>query len=814
MTYCRQADLRQAQRGGYIGTDSGGNRTVVSAERNTRNWDKSGNFELLFSALFACVLIWGSLMLVPVVHAQAEQSNPLNTLGSGSFMVTQAGGGEGDRRDVDGRYRELPRLTADFSLQVSGMVVQAVVTQVFVNDSDQWIEGKYVFPLPSDSAVNGLTIRIGERVIKGQIKEKNTARKMFVKARQEGKKASLIEQQRPNLFVNRVTNIAPGERIEVVLEYLQTLRYDAGEFSLRIPMTITPRYIPGNRIVEQSSFEMSGAPVATIEGKGWAFNTDQVRDASEITPPQRSVAELEAFNRRAELNTVGIEPAKLANVATVNIVLTPGFEVESLQSSFHAITFKKKAGASLKQYVVTTKKPTVAMNRDFVLRWRPVATQAPVAAFFNENLANESGDDEYHGLLMVMPPQQINQQQLSARELVLVIDTSGSMAGTSMEQAKQALLLALERLTTTDYFNVIEFNSRAHKLFDQSVIASDNNVAVARRYVNGLDANGGTEMRGALEAALVSSVDDEASYSRVRQVVFITDGSVGNEESLFAYIVKHVQSNRLFTVAIGSAPNGYFMKKAAQFGRGVYTSIGSVQEVNSAMSALFEKIEKPLLTDVNVTFHNGGVTEFYPVRIPDLYAEEPLLLYVKLAEPSDTVTVSGEYEGQYWQQHVVPSWTAEPPFRSTPEAKGYEGVATLWARKKIEYLMDEAVRQGNRDQFRDDIVALGMHYSIMSRYTSFVAIDQTPSRPEYESLKRRAVANSMSAGSKQSIPSQAVNSIAYPRTALGINGQILLGVLSLFLALVVLCLKQDRHVLRVKYGKTQGSRNTCREAGR
>ena len=363
------------------------------------------------------------------------------------------------------------------------------------------------------------------------------------------------------------------------------------------------------------------------------------------------------------------------------------------------------------------------------------------------------------------------------------------------------MLLALERLSTTDYFNVFEFNSSTHNLVDQSVAASDSNIAVARRYVNGLSANGGTEMQRALEAALVSSVDDDSRYSRVRQVVFITDGSVGNEEALFAYITKHVQKNRLFTVAIGSAPNGYFMKKAAQFGRGVYTSIGNIQEVNSAMTELFEKIETPVLTDVNVTFHNGGVTEFYPVKIPDLYAKEPLLLYVKLAEPSDTVTISGEYEGQYWQQNVIPTWSVKSINQSVFEAKGYRGVATLWARQKIEHLMDEAVRQGNRDQFRDDIVALGMHYNIMSRYTSFVAIDQTPSRPEYENLKRRAIGNSMPAGSKQPIPSQVVHSqaapsIAYPRTALGINGLILSGVLSLFLAL---------------YAMGRGSRETRRK---
>ena len=221
------------------------------------------------------------------------------------------------------------------------------------------------------------------------------------------------------------------------------------------------------------------------------------------------------------------------------------------------------------------------------------------------------------------------------------------------------------------------------------------------------------------------------------------------------------------------------MKKAAQFGRGVYTSIGSVEEVNDAMSRLFEKIEKPLLTDVRVTFHNAGQAglpggaEHYPTKIPDLYADEPLLLMVKLAEKTDTITISGELAGQYWQQNIVTNWSAN-----------HEGIGTLWARQKIEHLMDEAVRQGNRDQFRDNVVSLGLDYNIMSRYTSFVAVDQVPSRPHYENLEQHKIANSMPAGSTQKVPS-----VAYPKTALGISELILSGLLSLFIGLLnVTCL--------------------------
>ena len=762
----------------------------------TKNWDKTCRLELLCSAL----LVWGLLLVTSL--SQASVASSTQTLGqsteqgSGSLMVSS----------VAGDSRELPRLNTDFSLRVSGMVVQATVTQVFINDSDQWLEGKYVFPLPSNSAVNGLTIRIGDRLIEGEIKEKQAARKIFLKARAQGKKASLVEQQRPNMFTNQVTNIAPGEQIKVELRYLQTLRYDHGEFSLRIPMTITPRYVPGHTR-EEPMVEL-GVQKATVQGGGWAFNTDQVPDASFVTPPQRSVAELEMVNRGVGPVNDDVLDSTLTNVATVHITLTPGFELASLTSSYHQISSEKQSD----KYTISTKKPWVLMNRDFVLRWRPVANQAPVAAFFSESIlfsgnvtdegdvdedndveegSFEAGKVEHHGLLLVMPPTQIMTQHLQSRELVLVIDTSGSMAGTSMEQAKQALLVALERLSDKDYFNVIEFNSHTYPLFDRSVIANQENINKAKRKVLSLQANGGTEMRGALQMALMPpelpGAEEEKVSTRVRQVVFITDGSVSNEETLFTYIVNNVGKSRLFTVAIGSAPNGYFMKKAAQFGRGLYTSIGSVHEVRSTMSALFEKISKPLLVDISVAFHNAGLTEYYPTKIPDLYADQPLMMYVKLAEKTDTVTIQGEYEGRYWQQDVVPNWNAS-----------HEGVGTLWARQKIEYLMDEAVRQGNSDQFRQEITLLAIHYKIMSRYTSFVAVDKTPSRLQ-SNLVKRDIPNSMPAGSTQPVPS-----VAYPNTALGINGMVVSGSLLLFLGLLILCWKQDRLVLRTHYPICQG----------
>ncbi|OUS24054.1 marine proteobacterial sortase target protein [Gammaproteobacteria bacterium 45_16_T64] len=706
---------------------------------STNNWDRTSVVELVVSALFVGVL----LVLAPMSYAETsfeqESHGSLKDFGSGALVVADSVVG----------YRALLRLDAEFDLVVSGMVVQATVKQVFVNNTEQWLEGQYVFPLPSDSAVNGLTIRLGERLIRGEIKEKEIARKMFVKARNDGKVATLVEQQRPNLFTNRVTNIAPGERIEVTLTYLQTLTYDSGEFSLRIPMTLTPRYIPGKSNASHRT--------STLQGQGWAFNTDQVSDANDITPQQQN---------------------EVKHKASVHIALSSGFDLAEIQAPFHDVHTDRVGGV----YHVRLKQPGAVMNRDFVLRWRPVLDEAPVAAFFTESVVDDvSANIEHHGLLMMMPPSTTYPIQGLPRELILVIDTSGSMAGTSIEQAKQALLVALERLTDRDTFNVIEFNSTTHQLFETSVVANAQNILAARRYVKGLDANGGTEMKGALNAAL--SLHPTHEMSAVRQVVFITDGSVGNEAALLNLIATQVKGSRLFTVAIGAAPNGYFMKKAAQYGKGTYTFIGDTFEVRKSITALFEKIEKPMLTNVKVKFHNSGVTEFYPGNIPDLYDGEPLLLFVQMAEKTDTITVSGEFEGRYWERDIIPNWSFDHP-----------GIGALWGRQKIQALMDESVQQGNRDYHRKEIVDLGLFYKLVSRYTSFIAVDATVMRNNLDTLAVHAIANNLPQGSRQGIPS-----VGYPKTALGINGILFMGALSLFLGVLVLCLKQDSRIVRIKY---------------
>lgn len=750
---------------------------------SSADWENIRVRQLIFSGLLLVLLVLFSKYSQANENAagQLAEFNSFSDIGTGS-LVTQAG---------DGGYASLTRLNTDITIDVSGMSLLGQVKQGFKNELQQWVEATYVFPLPADSAIYAMRIKIGERVIEGEIKEKSEAQKIFVEARKSGKRASLVEQQRPNLFTTKVTNIGPGEEVVVEISYLQTLAYQDHEFELRLPLTLTPRYMPGSRnslansstlenVVSESSSvnhiprtaTAIPAAQAIIQPTGWSFATDQVSDAGFISPPQVHAA---------DTDTVG------SHRANIRLNIEPGFEVVDWQAPYHDISVQRHSTT----YQITPKQGPFLMNRDFVVRWRPVAGQEPTAAFFHETLGHEEAsnvpadhsESSAHGLLMLMPPREVSQVQVGPRELVLVIDTSGSMSGASIAQAKQALLMALKRLRPEDHFNVIEFNSQHTKLFSQSVSADQQHLLMAQRFVHGLQANGGTEMMGALKAAMQGDLDQGGSRLGVKQIVFITDGSVGNETALFKAITDNINAARLYTVGIGSAPNGYFMRKAAEFGRGTFTWIGSVQEVQEKMSALFTRIEQPLVTDLRVTYHNSGLVESYPGQIPDLYAGEPLIIKTKFQEAPQSITVSGEFNGQFWQRHIVPDWQRK-----------HAGIGVLWAREKVAHLTDEGIKQGNVDLYRDDILNLGLAYKLVTKYTSFVAVDKTPARPLNEPLKAKNIPNLMPEGSQQKAPS-----VGYPRTALGTGQHILLGMISLFLGLLVLCLKQDRHQFNLRY---------------
>jgi len=653
---------------------------AAAAAVNGRAWREIGRL-LLESAAAGTIV---SLVLGLAVFIVATQAHAAGGVGQGTLLL----------RDAGGTGVAAPLVFTDVHMDVSGMTARVRVVQRFVNPTTDWREGVYVFPLPDKAAVDHLDMRIGDRMIQGQIKERGEAKRTYEAARADGRKASLVEQERPNLFTTSVAHIGPDEEIAVAIEYQQTLAYDAGTFALRFPLAITPRYIPGT---PQSAADAKDATAA--DGTGTAVPTDAVPDADRITPP------------------VVVPGTGAVNPVAIEIDLDAGFPLARLASPYHAIHIDE---APDHRYRITLADGVVPAARDFELVWTPDVGSAPAAA-----LMTEVRDGRKFALLMVLPPAADGTTApRTPREVTYIIDTSGSMEGESIKQAKEALLLALDRLQAGDAFNVIEFNSVTRPLYSAPVPVDGATLEAARRFVTALRADGGTEMLPALKAALGT----ERTGTAMRQVVFLTDGAVGNETELLRLIEARLGDRRLFTIGIGAAPNAYFLKKAAEAGRGTFTFIGDVREVKAKMAALIRKIENPVLTDIDVVWP-GGVTA-YPGKLPDLYAGEPVILTAELqnAKLAGDVTLAGMRAGKPWTAKLGLATGAGAP-----------GVGVLWARDKIEALMDAKRNGAPADEIRRDVVAVALEHHLVSAYTSLVAVDVTPAAPAGVALLRSAL---------------------------------------------------------------------------
>ena len=584
-----------------------------------------------------------------------------------------------------------PVVRTDVELRVTGMVARATVRQEFTNPSDEWAEALYVFPLPDDAAVDHLRMWVGDRVIDGVIQERAAAKATYEQAKHEGKRTSLVEQERPNVFTTSLANIPPGAAIAVEIEYQHAVRYDAGRFRLRFPMVVGPRYIPG-------------VPLPVSSGQGWAADTDAVPDASRITP-------LVAPPGRGPINPVSLR-----------IELDPGVPLAALESPYHRIHTTPLNGG---RFEIRLEHIEVPADRDFELVWQPAAGAEPTAALFTD----QTGDRTY-ALLMLMPPRELERRR-APREVIFVLDNSGSMAGASIEQARAALKLALARLQPGDSFNVVRFNHRTDSLFAEAQPASRQNLEAAERYVDGIRASGGTEMLSALMRALAA----QAASDRLRQVIFLTDGEVGNEEQLFQVIRHRLGDSRLFTIGIGSAPNSHFMREAARLGRGTFTYIGSPGEVQDKMLTLFRKLESPAITDLHLELPGAGEASILPARIPDLYLGEPVMVTLRTELPSSRAVLRGRVGSVNWEQEVA-----------LQQTDGGSGLSVQWVRAQIAALLDLRGAGTADNTLREAVLDIALAHHLVSPYTSLVAVDVTPARPDDAGLATHALETNLPAG--------------------------------------------------------------------
>jgi len=613
-----------------------------------------------------------------------------------------------------------PTLNTRVDIDVSGPIVRAALTQTFSNPGKEWAQATYVFPLPETAAVDRLLMKVGERIIEGEIKEKQQAKQIFEAAKKSGRKASLVSQQRENLFVTSIANIPPGESIEVTIEYQHPVDKQGDIYSLRFPMTITPRYMPGSALSlnpesEPAREEYNAALSYDLHGQG--------NDNDGIFPPWA-------------------EHGTNKNSTTLAVTLRPGFKLNILRSLFHQVT-ETQEGENLLR--LTLNESEHGANRDFILQWSPEPDYRPQVELFSEGVENRNEWEDYH-LLMVTPPSPELTAPPPSREVIFVLDTSGSMGGESIRQAKRALSWSLDRLRSSDRFNIIEFNSGSWNLFGSSQTATTRNLTRAKEFVSSLKARGGTEMKPALEAALCGFC---ARHESLRQVIFITDGAIGNEAELFRVIKGKLGNSRLFTVGIGSAPNTFFMRKAAEAGRGTYTYIGDIAKAGEAMAALFLTMESPMLTNIRVSGVKGAQLNMFPSPVPDVYAGRSMILLLKGPLPRE-LKIEGDTGGKKWLQTLD----------STTTLRG-KGIRTLWARNRIESLMDKyrfSYNQEEKDQIRQDIVDTALDHHLVSAFTSLVAVEKTVSRPADASGRQHVLANNSPLGTRFGLTATATNS--------------------------------------------------------
>jgi Ca-activated chloride channel family protein len=642
-----------------------------------------------------------------------------------------------------GQYRAAPMLSMDVDIKVSGIAVRTTVKQHFKNDSSEWVEALYVFPLPDESAVDHLEMRINDRIIVGKIQEKHEARKTYEAARKAGKKTSLLSQQRPNIFTTAVANIGPGEDVIIQIEYQQVVQRQDSLYSLRFPMVVGPRYTPASPSFAGGAASVTPAQRGGEYGGNNINNMATTGNATQASSGGSSAPALEA------LSVIGPNEAAV-NPVTLHINLAAGMELSRVDSLYHGIISSKNKDNSIDIHF----NGEVKADRDFVLEWEPEKNQAPTVTLFSE----QKGDEKYM-LLMVTPPEQ-EQREALARETVFILDTSGSMGGESIRQAKKALLMAVERMRPRDRFNVIEFNSTATSLFSDSKPGSRENVRQAVAFIDRLEANGGTEIRKALDLAL----DGRQKHERIRQIVFLTDGSVSNEEELFRLINNRLGDSRLFTIGIGSAPNSYFMTRAAAMGRGGYTFIGKLEEVREKMTTLFTMLEQPAVTHIQLTGADGVAKTFetLPAPLPDLYQGEPLIVLIKGGEDLLGLHLSGLRAGKPWRVAV-----------DTTAFADRAGIAVLWARKKIRILMDSLAAGSDPEQVKRAVTELALANHLVSRYTSLVAVEEKVSRPQ-KPLQKRTVKTNLPAGWRHNTIFAGGSSTASPAALLLLTGFLLL----------------------------------------
>ncbi|HLE62308.1 MAG TPA: VIT and VWA domain-containing protein, partial [Pyrinomonadaceae bacterium] len=558
---------------------------------------------------------------------------------------------------------------------ISAFLARVVVTQEFENPSQQKIEAVYTFPLPQNAAVDDMTMIVGDRTVRGKILRREEAQAVYEAAKSGGQVASLLDQERPNIFTQSVANILPGEQVKVTISYVETLKYEAGSYEFVFPMVVGPRYVPG--------------PRAGSQGRGFSADTDRVPDGSRITPQPAG------------------EGMRAGHDISIEVSLDAGLSLGDLTSKSHEINVER---TTARQAFIKLRNSSVIPNKDFILRY-DVAGKGIDDAL----LMHRSGKGGFFTLIL-QPPERVTVEDVSPKELVFVLDTSGSMQGFPIEKAKETMKLALDNLYPADTFNLITFSGDTRILFPEPVPATPENLQKAQKFLAQSSGNGGTEMMKAIKASL----DPSDGQNHVRIVCFMTDGYVGNDMEIISEIRKHPNA-RVFAFGIGSSVNRFLLDKMAEQGRGEVEYVALNDDGSAAARRFHERVCNPLLTDISIEWNNLPVADVYPKAIPDLFGAKPVILTGRFtAAGRGALRLKGKMSRRDFIREIPVEF---------PEAQAeHDVIASLWARTRIDDLMSQdygGAQQGAmRKDLQQTVTQLGLEYRLMTQFTSFVAVEE------------------------------------------------------------------------------------------
>lgn len=566
----------------------------------------------------------------------------------------------------DRKQQAFTLTNTDVKGQISGNISRVEVTQTFQNPYDKPLEAIYVFPLPDQAAVDDMEIQIGDRIIKGDIKRREEAKEIYERARQEGRTAGLLEQERDNIFTQSLANIKPGEQIKVTIRYTESLKFEEGDYEFVFPMVVGPRYIPGNAIDPQG-------------------NTLQVPDASRITPP------------------VLRPETRSGNDITVSLQIDAGVPIRNLYSTSHRLDVQNRGETVQLKLATGDNIP----NKDLVVRYKVSGDRT------EPTVLTTTTEQGAHFATYLIPAIDYRPEQIVPKDVVFLMDTSGSQSGDPIIKSRELMRRFINGLNPNDTFTIIDFSNTTRQLSSYPLANNAVNRRKAMAYIDQVDANGGTELMNGINAVMKFPA---AKDGRLRSVVLITDGYIGNDNEVIAAVQKNLKSgNRLYSFGVGSSTNRYLLERIAEIGRGTSQVVRQDEPTQEVAEKFFRQINNPVLTNIQVKWEgDGAAPEIYPSNAPDLFAEQPLVLFGKKGDRSNgRLKITGIAAGGERYEQILNV--------NFDNKNSNLGIAQLWGRARIKDLMNQMFG-GEVKSLVDAVTQTALNYRLLSQYTAFVAV--------------------------------------------------------------------------------------------